>query len=329
MTDAADTAQVVVRPPFAWVLAVLAGLALNWLMPLPFMPVVVPAAWLGSTVIMVAVALFVWAIVTITKAGSNVPTNMPTTTIVDSGPFRFTRNPIYLGMVMGLIGLAIALNRLAAGARNFLATGYRANTTMPMMRDDVAIGALTVARRTPGPLSDKQREVLKTFADQAVIAIENTRLLNELRESLEQQTATSKVLSVISSSPGDLEPMFQAMLENATRICDAKFGFLFRNDDGAFQPMAMLNVPSALADFMRQRGPYRPEPGLPLHRLLQTKKPSTPSTRPLKRCKPLLPSLPVRDHIFRYRCSRRARLSARFPSIAKRCVRSTISRSSC
>jgi GAF domain-containing protein len=111
-----------------------------------------------------------------------------------------------------------------------------------------------------------------TFADQAVIAIENTRLLNELRESLEQQTATSKVLSVISSSPGDLEPVFQAMLENATRICDAKFGFLFRNDDGAFQPMAMLNVPSALADFMRQRGPYRPEPGLPLHRLLQTKK---------------------------------------------------------
>jgi GAF domain-containing protein len=161
---------------------------------------------------------------------------------------------------------------LAAGARNFLATGYRANTTMPMMRGDVAIGALTVARRTPGPLSDKQREVLKTFADQAVIAIENTRLLNELRESLEQQTATSKVLSVISSSPGDLEPVFQAMLENATRICDAKFGFLFRNDDGAFQPMAMLNVPSALADFMRQRGPYRPEPGLPLHRLLQTKK---------------------------------------------------------
>ena len=62
------------------------------------------------------------------------------------------------------------------------------------------------------------------------------------------------------------------MLENATRICDAKFGFLFRYDDGAFQPMAMLNVPSALADFMRQRGPYRPEPGLPLHRLLQTKK---------------------------------------------------------
>src|SRR5262249_40863222 len=79
---------------------------------------------------------------------------------------------------------------LAAGAHNFRATGYRANTTMPMMRGDVAIGALTVARRAPGPLSDKQRAVLRTFADQAVIAIENTRLLNELRESLQQQTAT-------------------------------------------------------------------------------------------------------------------------------------------
>ena len=112
MTDAADTAQVVVRPPFAWMLAVLAGLALNWLMPLPFMPVVVPAAWLGSTVIVVAVALFVWAIVTITKAGSNVPTNMPTTTIVDSGPYRFTRNPIYLAMFLGLVGLALAFDSL-------------------------------------------------------------------------------------------------------------------------------------------------------------------------------------------------------------------------
>src|SRR5262249_40126225 len=79
-----------------------------------------------------------------------------------------------------------------------------ANTTMPMMRGDVAIGALTLARRTPGPLSDKQRAVLKTFADQAVIAIENTRLLNELRESLQQQTATADVLKVISSSPGGL-----------------------------------------------------------------------------------------------------------------------------
>src|SRR6266540_3432399 len=110
---------------------------------------------------------------------------------------------------------------LTAGARNFLATGYRAITIMPMMRGDVAIGALSVIRPAPGPLSDKQLAVLKTFANQAVIAIENTRLLKELRqrtddlsEALEQQTATSEVLGIISSSPGELEPVFQAMLEN-------------------------------------------------------------------------------------------------------------------
>ena len=150
--------------------------------------------------------------------------------------------------------------------------GIRTLIVVPMLKESEMVGAIAIYRREVRPFTGKQIALVQNFAAQAVIAIENTRLLNELRESLEQQTATSKVLSVISSSPGDLEPVFQAMLENATRICDAKFGFLFRYDDGAFQPMAMLNVPSALADFMRQRGPYRPEPGLPLHRLLQTKK---------------------------------------------------------
>jgi GAF domain-containing protein/DNA-binding response OmpR family regulator len=160
---------------------------------------------------------------------------------------------------------------LAAGARNFLATGYRAVTIMPMMRGDVAIGALSVARRAPGPLSDKQRAVLKTFADQAVIAIENTRLLNELRESLQQQTATAEVLGVISSSPGDLEPVFQAMLENATRICEAKFGNLLLYGGDAFRIVAMHGAPQAW-DALRRRDPIiRFSPANPLGRVVATK----------------------------------------------------------
>jgi protein-S-isoprenylcysteine O-methyltransferase Ste14 len=110
MNDTADTAQVIIRPPLAWGLAVIAGLVLNWLVPLPFLPADLPAGWLGAGVFIIALALFAWAIVTMTRAGSNVPHGLPTTTIVDSGPYRFTRNPIYLGMFLGLIGLAIAFD---------------------------------------------------------------------------------------------------------------------------------------------------------------------------------------------------------------------------
>ena len=112
MTDTEDTAQVVIRPPIAWALAVLVGFALDWLMPLPFMPRAVSAGWLGGTLFAIALALFAWAIVTVTRAGSNVPTNLPTTTIVDTGPYGFTRNPIYLAMFLGHVGLAIAFNSL-------------------------------------------------------------------------------------------------------------------------------------------------------------------------------------------------------------------------
>jgi len=101
-----------IRPPIAWGLAVIAGLAFNWLVPVPFLPANLPAGWLGAMVFVLALALIAWAIVTITWAGSNVPTNLPTTTIVESGPYRFTRNPIYLSMFLGLIGLAIAFDNL-------------------------------------------------------------------------------------------------------------------------------------------------------------------------------------------------------------------------
>ena len=110
MDDPAD--QVIIHPPVAWGLAVIAGLALNGLVPLPFLPTDLPVGWLGAIVFVLALALGVWAVMTMIRAGSNVPTNQPTTTIVEHGPYRFTRNPIYLGMFLGQIGLAIAFNNL-------------------------------------------------------------------------------------------------------------------------------------------------------------------------------------------------------------------------
>src|SRR5262245_37153425 len=125
---------------------------------------------------------------------------------------------------------------------------------MPMLRGGAAIGVLSVNRLAPGPLSAKQRDVLKTFANQAVIAIENARLLNELHqrtddltESLEQQTATSEVLQVISASPGELAPVFDAMLENAVRICSAKFGSLILIEADTYRRVAVHNAPLAFA----------------------------------------------------------------------------------
>jgi protein-S-isoprenylcysteine O-methyltransferase Ste14 len=112
MAEATDSANVVVRPPLAWAVAVLAGVGLDWLQPLPFVPATVPAVLVGAIVFAAALALFAWAIITIVRAGSNVPTNRPTTTIVDSGPYRLTRNPIYLAMILGLVGLALAFDSL-------------------------------------------------------------------------------------------------------------------------------------------------------------------------------------------------------------------------
>jgi two-component system, NtrC family, sensor kinase len=150
--------------------------------------------------------------------------------------------------------------------------GARSTVCVPMLKDDVLIGAIIIYRQEVRPFTEKQLALLQNFAAQAVIAIENTRLLNELRESLEQQTATADVLRIISSSSGKLEPVFQAMLENAIRICEAKHGHMLLRDDNLFHVAAEVNTPRELADFFKRRGPFEPVPGSHLGRMIQTRR---------------------------------------------------------
>ena len=148
--------------------------------------------------------------------------------------------------------------------------GIRTLVVVPMLKEHEFVGAIAIYRQEMRPFTDKQIELVKNFAAQAVIAIENTRLLNELRESLERQTATSEVLSVISRSPGDLEPVFQTMLDNATRICEAKFGTMYLYQGDTFRLAASHNAPPALVE-ARNSGPIRPGPRTTLGQLARTK----------------------------------------------------------
>ena len=143
--------------------------------------------------------------------------------------------------------------------------------TVPMLKENEPIGAFLLARQEVRPFTEKQIALVTSFAAQAVIAIENTRLLNELRKSLQQQTATSEVLRVISSSPGELEPAFQAMLENATRICEAKFGILWLCERQGFRCAALHNAPRAFAEQFRSQPVVHPPPGSGLGRLAETR----------------------------------------------------------
>jgi two-component system, NtrC family, sensor kinase len=144
--------------------------------------------------------------------------------------------------------------------------GARTIVVVPMLKEDELIGTISIFRREVRPFTDKQIALVENFTKQAVIAIENTRLLKELRlrtddltESLEQQTATSEVLEIISSSPGELEPVFQKMLENATRICGANFGQMNLYEEGSFRPVALYNMPTAYAASLAYT-PFQPHP---------------------------------------------------------------------
>jgi GAF domain-containing protein len=150
--------------------------------------------------------------------------------------------------------------------------GFRTVLTVPLLKDDNLVGCISIYRQEVRPFTDKQIELVTTFAAQAVIAIENTRLLNELRQSLEQQTATSEVLGVISSSPGELELVFDAMLANATRVCEASYGALWVCEGDGFRNVALHGaLPADYAAELRRMANFRPHPDAPIARAARTR----------------------------------------------------------
>ncbi len=147
--------------------------------------------------------------------------------------------------------------------------GARTHMAVPMLKDSKVIGAIMIFRQEERLFTDKQIKLVQNFAAQAVIAIENTRLLNELRESLQQQTATSEVLQVISSSPGELEPIFNTMIENATQLCRAEVGTLALCEGGGFRGVAVYGHSARYADVISKL--HRPPPQTALGQLEQTR----------------------------------------------------------
>jgi two-component system NtrC family sensor kinase len=135
--------------------------------------------------------------------------------------------------------------------------GYRTIMSVPMLKEDKLVGVISIYRQEVRPFSEKQIEVVQNFASQAVIAIENTRLLNELRESLQQQTATADLLEVISRSAFDLRPVFETIAESAVRLCEARLAFIYRFDGELLRMVADYKTPAEFKKWMADH-PIRP-----------------------------------------------------------------------
>jgi GAF domain-containing protein len=192
-----------------------------------------------------------------------------------------TSQPVQIEDVTALHAYTDGDPRIVAAAK---LGGVRSVLCIPMLKENQVVGAISIYRKVVRPFTERHMGLVTDFAAQAVIAIENARLLNELRrrtddlsqrttdltEALEQQTATSEVLQVISSSPGDLQPVFASMLEEAVRICDATFGNIYRWDGHEVELIASHNVPPAFAEH-RRRSPYRPSEDNAFGRMIATK----------------------------------------------------------
>jgi class 3 adenylate cyclase len=191
------------------------------------------------------------------------------------GPIGFTGRMIATKVVVHVADIAAepayTKHRLLETVAAVELGGIRTFLAVPMLKEDELIGSFNLSRQEVRPFTDKQIALVQNFAAQAVIAIENARLLNELRQSLEQQTATSQVLQVISSSPGELEPVFATMLEKAVSICDAGYGNIYRVEGEGLRNVATHNTPAAFVEALRSAPYFRPGPKNPVRRMMETK----------------------------------------------------------
>jgi GAF domain-containing protein len=236
--------------------------------------------------------------------------------LIDGAPFVHVADPARMD------------NRIA---ETYVAAGVRTVLVVALRKDDALLGTISIARREAQPFFDKEIALLQNFAAQAVIAMENARLLTETREALEQQTATAELLQVINSSPGDLVPVFDAILEKAHSLCDVAYGSLQLYDGKKFQAVAVHGLSEPMAALLRQG--YSPGPNMPNRRLLEGEKvahildmaeiddPTARAAVALGGIRTTLCIALCKDGAYLVRLSPPAKRCSRFPKKRSRCCR--------